>query len=52
MSEIVCYCFNYTVADIEQDVQDHQGNSLILDKIMAAKKDGACQCAVKNPKGT
>ena len=52
MSELVCYCFSYTVADIERDVLEHQGDSTILARIMAAKKDGQCECKVKNPKGT
>lgn len=51
MNEFVCYCFEYTRQDIEDDVRQN-GRSLILEKILEAKKLGACQCAVKNPKGT
>jgi len=50
MSEKICYCFNYTVADIEEDVRAH-GSSLLLAQIMASKKAGGCRCATENPKG-
>jgi hypothetical protein len=49
--EIICYCFNHTRRDIAEDFQ-RNGCSLILEKIIAAKRLGTCQCAVKNPKGT
>ena len=49
-SGIICYCFNYTRRDIEEDVL-RNGRSLIQDKIIDAKRLGACQCAVKNPTG-
>jgi len=52
MSEMVCYCFGYTVQDIENDVRQHDGASLILERIMQEKKNGTCQCSIKNPKGT
>ena len=51
MNEFVCYCFEYTRQDIEDDVRQN-GRSLILEKILEAKKLGTCQCATKNPKGT
>ena len=50
MSHLVCYCFEYTTEDIKQDFSVN-GRSLIMEKIMAAKKMGACQCAIKNPSG-
>jgi len=50
MDQKICYCFDYTVADIERDVLDH-GRSLLMEKITASKKAGRCQCADKNPKG-
>ncbi len=50
MSELVCYCFNHTAADIEQDIKEH-GKSTIMEKIMTDKKAGRCQCKTKNPKG-
>ena len=50
-AEIICYCFNYTRRDIEEDVR-RNGRSLIREKIIDAKRLGACQCAIKNPKGT
>jgi hypothetical protein len=52
MIEMVCYCFQYTAADIAADVRQNGGRSLILERIMEEKKKGACQCAQKNPKGT
>jgi hypothetical protein len=52
MSELVCYCFEYSVADIAQDVRQHAGESTILARIMAEKQKGGCQCQFKNPKGT
>ena len=51
MHEIICYCFNYTRADIERDLREN-GRSTILERIAAAKRLGHCQCATKNPKGT
>jgi hypothetical protein len=49
-AEIICYCFNHTRADIERDDREN-GRSLILEKIIEAKRLGACRCAIKNPKG-
>ena len=48
--ELICYCFNYTVGDIERDALAH-GRSTIMEKIAAEKKAGACRCGEKNPKG-
>lgn len=50
MSELICYCFNHTARDIEQDITVH-GKSTIMENIMAEKKAGGCQCKTKNPKG-
>ncbi len=50
-AEMICYCFNYTRADIKQDAMRNR-RSLIIEKITAAKRLGACECVVKNPKGT
>jgi hypothetical protein len=50
-SELICYCFNFTRGDIERDFAQN-ARSLILEAIIAAKRMGACRCAVKNPKGT
>ena len=47
---LICYCFGYTQQDIIQDVHKN-GKSTILERIMAAKQAGGCQCAVKNPTG-
>lgn len=50
MTDLICYCFNYTAEDIEQDVRA-RGRSTIMEKIAAEKRMGNCQCGVKNPKG-
>jgi hypothetical protein len=50
MREFICYCFEYTREDIEQDILEN-GHSMIMENIMAEKKLGPCQCATKNPKG-
>lgn len=50
MSKQICFCFGYSESDLEQDVRKN-GNSLIMEKIMAEKKAGGCQCELKNPKG-
>ncbi len=50
MSELICYCFNYTIDDIKADFKQH-GKSLILEKITKEKKLNGCDCANKNPKG-
>lgn len=49
-SELICYCFNYTEEDIQQDLLKN-GSSRILQKIIDAKGHGRCDCADKNPKG-
>lgn len=49
-NDLVCYCFNYTKADIEKDCRDH-GRSTILEKIALANRSGGCDCARKNPRG-
>jgi len=50
MPELICYCFGYTAADIEQDIHDN-GRSTIMERILEEKKAGGCQCREKNPKG-
>ena len=50
MDDLVCYCFEYTREDIQQDFLEH-GRSLIMEKITSEKKMGTCQCATKNPSG-
>ena len=47
---LVCYCFEYTKKDIENDFNEN-GRSLIYEKIAHEKKAGGCNCASKNPKG-
>ena len=48
--DLVCYCFQFTQYDIEQDLVKN-GRSLIMEKIMGEKKIGGCDCANLNPKG-
>jgi len=50
MNDYICYCFEYTRQDIEEDLNKN-GRSLIMEKIKAEKKFGNCQCATQNPKG-
>ncbi len=50
MSRLICYCFGHTEDDLRQDVLLH-GRSLIMERIVSAKKDGQCQCTEKNPAG-
>jgi hypothetical protein len=50
MENLICYCFNYTDEDIELDLRQN-GKSTIMEKILAEKRMGGCQCATKNPKG-
>lgn len=51
MDKLICYCFNYSEADIEQDVRDNGGKSTILERIKASKQAGQCRCPEKNPTG-
>ena len=46
----LCYCFDYTRADIRQDIES-QGATDILERIKAEVKAGFCACAAKNPSG-
>jgi NAD(P)H-nitrite reductase large subunit len=50
MTNLICHCFDYTDADIELDIREN-GISTIMEKILAEKWMGGCQCATKNPKG-
>jgi hypothetical protein len=49
MKQFVCYCFEHTEDDIRRDVLENAGRSAILEKILAAKKLGACRCGEKHP---
>ena len=50
LDDLICYCFGYTVNDIEQDFIKNE-RSLVIEKIAAEKKAGGCDCVNKNPKG-
>ncbi len=50
MQEKICYCFNYTAADLKKDVMQH-GRSTIMERIIAESKQGNCDCKKNNPKG-
>jgi len=52
MDKFVCYCFEYTEADIEKDILENRGKSTIIERITAETRAGNCQCRSKNPKGT
>ena len=51
MGRKICYCFNYNQEEIRQDVRNNNGESTILEKILAAKRQGSCHCATKHPEG-
>jgi len=46
----VCYCFEHTKAEIEEDFRKH-GRSNIEESIRAEIKAGTCSCEFKNPTG-
>lgn len=46
---LVCYCFGYTVGEIETDARS--GRNLIPAAIAAEVRAGFCACEVMNPKG-
>jgi hypothetical protein len=50
MADLVCWCFGYTAQDIRRDIE-RNGRSLILEKILEAKRSGGCDCAARNPTG-
>ena len=50
MTNLICYCFNYTDTDIRLDIRQN-GKSTIMQRILAEKRMGGCQCATKNPTG-
>ena len=47
----LCYCFGYTLANVQQDLAA-RGNTDIPATIAAEIKAGHCACEVKNPQGT
>jgi len=49
MAKTICYCFNYTDADIENDVRENNGKSLIFERIAKAKREHSCRCESKHP---
>jgi hypothetical protein len=51
MDQRICYCFNYFAVDIRRDTLENGGCSRILEKILAAKKNGSCRCNEKHPEG-
>lgn len=46
----ICFCFGYSEEDIRDDFLTHH-RSTIMERIMAEKKGGRCQCGEKNPAG-
>jgi hypothetical protein len=51
MSDLICYCFNYTASDIRDDVAANGGQSLILERITTEKAGGNCRCETNHPEG-
>lgn len=51
MSVRICYCYGYNEEDIRTDVRANGGRSLILERILAEKRRGACRCAETHPEG-
>jgi len=49
MKHLICYCYEYTEADIINDFLEHNGKSTILAKIAKAKKTNICQCDIYHP---
>lgn len=49
-NDMVCYCFQFTRRQIEDDYIAND-KSLIIEKIASAKKQGGCDCAQNNPRG-
>ena len=45
----ICFCFQHKVQDIINDVLANQGQSKILEEILAAKKAGGCRCKEVHP---
>ena len=48
---LICYCFGYSEEDIIRDVQESNGMSSILERILNEKKKGACRCDITHPLG-
>ena len=48
--QMVCYCFEHTKDEIQDDYQA-QGESRIEDRIREKVTAGSCSCEVMNPKG-
>lgn len=46
----VCYCFEFTAAQIAEDVRKH-GHSTIRDYIQEQVRAGRCRCETSNPAG-
>lgn len=47
----LCYCFDYSHADIRREVEEH-GSTDIAERIKREVQAGYCACEVKNPSGS
>jgi len=47
----ICYCFDYTVRDVEKEI-DTTGATTIPYRIRAEIKVDTCRCEVENPQGS
>ncbi len=48
---IICYCFGYSEEDIIRDILENNGTSSVMERILAEKKNGACNCKNNHPEG-
>lgn len=51
MTEKICYCFNISAEEIRSEVRQNNGRSLLLEKIIAEKVQGTCNCITEHPEG-
>jgi len=47
----VCYCFNHTVEEIDEEIK-RTGKSTVVDDIKEGMKKEGCSCETKNPQGS
>lgn len=47
--KLICYCYEYTEADIKKDLLMNNGRSLFLERIIKARENNTCQCDIKHP---
>ena len=50
MTNLICYCFEYTEADIKEDILKNNGKSTLMERIKAEKKQEIASVKQKTPK--